>query len=396
MRSSNRGVGSELSSRITEHHWTGNLGRGRFRTLVGVLAVTISLCPGCRTQEPVKIGFIGGLSGRVADLGIGGRDGAILAVEVENREGGVHGRSLELFVVDDRQDPRNAVAAVGTLVDAGVVAIVGPMTSAMAVACVPMANENEIVMVSPTTSTNQLSSQDDYFFRVYPASAQTSRLLAERVANDLQLARVYVVYDVTNQAHTVSAFEAFRGEFESLGGAIIGDAPFYSGPDVHFMPLARAVVATEADCLYVLANAMDAAMLCQQIRKLDHEIKVISSDWSATDEIINFGGSAVDGMYFLHTLDCGDDSPAYREFARLFLDRFGRKPDFAACHAYDATRIIAAALRESNGSASLKDTILRTATFSGLQSDIQFDQYGDVIRSHHPVTIRDGLFVVGL
>jgi branched-chain amino acid transport system substrate-binding protein len=59
------------------------------------VAILVTLASGmiaCTPPEPLRIGFLGGLSGRVADLGIGGRNGAILAVEMRNRQGGINGR----------------------------------------------------------------------------------------------------------------------------------------------------------------------------------------------------------------------------------------------------------------------------------------------------------------
>jgi branched-chain amino acid transport system substrate-binding protein len=58
---------------------------------------------GCAPPEPLKIGYLGGLSGRVADLGEAGRSGALLAVEEINGLGGVNGRKVELIVQDAQQ-----------------------------------------------------------------------------------------------------------------------------------------------------------------------------------------------------------------------------------------------------------------------------------------------------
>ena len=58
----------------------------------------------CAPPEPLRLGFVGGLSGRVADLGIEGRNGAMLAVEQRNKLGGVNGRQVELVVEDDQQN----------------------------------------------------------------------------------------------------------------------------------------------------------------------------------------------------------------------------------------------------------------------------------------------------
>jgi CheY-like chemotaxis protein len=65
---------------------------------------------GCKGNKgPIKVGFVGGLTGRLSDLGIEGRDGVILAVEEVNQAGGIRGRPVELITKDDRSDPETAV-----------------------------------------------------------------------------------------------------------------------------------------------------------------------------------------------------------------------------------------------------------------------------------------------
>ena len=105
-----------------------------------ILGVLILLS--CTPPEPIRIGFVGGTSGRVADLGIAGRDAVVLAVELRNQTGGVAGRKVDLLIKDDEQNPEVAQRVVRELIDQGAVAIVGPMTSAMALAVVPIANES--------------------------------------------------------------------------------------------------------------------------------------------------------------------------------------------------------------------------------------------------------------
>ena len=58
---------------------------------VGRLVAVVALLTACTPPDPVRIGFIGGLSGRVADLGINGRNGATLAVKLRNKSGCVKG-----------------------------------------------------------------------------------------------------------------------------------------------------------------------------------------------------------------------------------------------------------------------------------------------------------------
>ena len=89
---------------------------------------------GCGEEPPIKIGFLGGVSGRVADLGIAGRDATMFAVEEVNQAGGINGRKVELLVRDDQQNADAAKAAVNALIQEDVIAIRRKMLVAIATA----------------------------------------------------------------------------------------------------------------------------------------------------------------------------------------------------------------------------------------------------------------------
>jgi hypothetical protein len=148
----------------------------RFGTLLVTLIIS-ALLVACFSREPIRLGFLGGLSGRVADLGIGGRDGALLAIELRNASGGVGGRLLELIAEDDQQDTETAKRAVSRLINNKVVATIGPMTSAMAVATVPLANTTQRLMVT----TPDLVRMDDYFLRVIDSEKRIWNVLSARL-----------------------------------------------------------------------------------------------------------------------------------------------------------------------------------------------------------------------
>ena len=71
------------------------------RQLVACLLVLLFLIGGCSPREPLRIGFLGGLSGNVADLGEAGRNGAQIAIEEANRAGGINGRQLAEAILRD-------------------------------------------------------------------------------------------------------------------------------------------------------------------------------------------------------------------------------------------------------------------------------------------------------
>ncbi len=361
---------------------------------LATLLLGMALTVACQRPELVTIGFIGGLSGRVADLGLAGRDGVMLAIEEQNQAGGIDGRQIRLLVRDDRQNPKAATRATEELVRGGAAAIIGPMTSAMAMAAVPVANRLHTLLLSPTVSTNELSGIDDHFFRLYPPSARVAEQLAGQVFEKAGLRRIRVLYDLSNRAHTESWYKHFRSSFEARGGIIVATDTFTSSPQVIFSQLAARIASQPGDGLLVLANAMDTALLVQQLHKRNGNLPVFTSEWSATEELLQFGGKAVEGIAFFHTFDQNHASPTYQAFSRRFRQRFGYAPGFASTHSYDAARVLLSGLDQNPDPNQLRKTLAEIGTFEGLQGAISIDRFGDGRREYVLMTIRNGRFEV--
>ena len=93
-----------------------------------------------------------------------------------------------------------------------------------------------------------------------------------------------------------------------------------------------------------MCNAVDAALLCQQVRKLDPRVTISVSEWGSTERFIELGGAAVEGVYFAQFLDHGNTSPRYRHFLTSYRARFGQDPGFSGVAGYDAANVLLDAL----------------------------------------------------
>lgn len=331
---------------------------------------------------------MGGLSGRSASLGVEGRDGALLAIELSNEadESDLH---FDLAEADDASDP---AAALATLNDLGVIAVVGPMTSTSAVAVAPMADELGIALLSPTTSTDSLTGRADHFLRLYPSNdSAASELLKHAVARFGPI-EVAAIYDVGNSAHTETWLAGLKRHLGALGGVVTAEEPFTSGEYPNYSALARAVIAEDPDCVFILANAIDTALLCQRIRVEGSDAQILASEWSSTDDLIENGGRAVDGMLFIQTIDRTSDEPAYLEFVQQFRERFGYEPGFAAVHSFNATQMVMASANAGATRETMRDALINSGPFPGLQATINLDQYGDVEPTYYLMTVADGVF----
>ena len=110
------------------------------------------LLAACTRSEPIRLGFLGSLTGRSSDLAEAARNGAMLAIEQRNLAGGVHGRTIELTVRDDAENPDVAAKAAAELSASGVKAIIGPIMFASVILKVRAA-----LSATPTASTSNSS-----------------------------------------------------------------------------------------------------------------------------------------------------------------------------------------------------------------------------------------------
>lgn len=339
------------------------------------------LLSACSEEKPLRVGFVGGLTGRVADLGVAGRDGVTLAIEERNQSGGVAGRPVELIVRDDQQDEKQARQAVQELLDAEVVAIIGHMTSTMSVATVPLLNAAQVVMLSPTTKTDQLTGLDDYFLRVTESLGREAGALARHALLEKPGGRFVVAYDLSNVAYSEAWLKAFQQSLEAGGGQIIQIEGFTSGPEVHLLPIAESLLSQAPDGVLLVCNAIDSALLAQQMSKSGSSPTLYATAWAFTTDLLSFGGRAVHGMVAYNDFNAASQEPLYLEFHQRFTRRFGYKPSFATVLAYDAATSLLAGLEMNPQRAGLRESLLRLKTFQGLQSSFTIDPYGDVNRA---------------
>jgi branched-chain amino acid transport system substrate-binding protein len=361
------------------------------------ILLALALGAGCRRSEPLRVGLVAGLSGRHYDLGVACRNGAQLAVEDVNAAGGVRGRALELLVRDDAQDPEVARRAVRELIDAGVVAIVGHCTSAMAQATLPIANEARVLMISPTVSSAALLGKDDWLILADASGTTTAEGLADYFVRTRDGHTVTVLLDASNRAYADPWRRTFTASLEASGGRIARVVEFTSGQVGSYAALAGEALADEPDAVLLVANAFDTAMLAQQIRKRTPGpagVQLLGTGWSFTDDLVRHGGSAVERALFVHKVNPDDTRPPATRFRTIYAARFGTAPFFAAIEAYDSVQLLAAGLARDPTREGVRREILSLGTFRGLTEEFAIDSFGDAHRRNHISTVRDGRFLL--
>lgn len=380
----------------------GTWGCDMLRRALHVLTVSAALCStvalgGCAENAvdntPLVIGYLGGISGRSSSLGLAGRDGALLAVEQLNADGGVNGRRVVLEVADDGPGPEASQAGMRELARKRAVAVVGPMTSSSASAAAPVANELKVPLLSPTVSSTDFTGKDDYFLRTCSDNKVYAEMLAVEVAESYGVKSAAVIADAGNSSYAFTLRDHFSNALKAQGGTITSAQEFVSGQNPDYSALAAKSAADKPDAVFVVANPIDTGLLAQRLRQAGYAGRILIAHWAvSSDDLISSGGSGVENALFLDNYDRASTDPSYKAMTEAFVDRFGYEPTFASVHAYDAVMMVANAATAEKAQ-SMREKLLGLGVWTGIQGNFELDDTGDTVRSFYPMTIRDGKFV---
>ena len=172
---------------------------------------------------PLKIAFIGDLTGGLAEIGVEMRDGFLLAIKHINEAGGVFDQPVEFVLGDTNTDPTIAIEEARRVIEIeGVHAIVGAHSSTNSIAIAEsITGPAGIPQISPASSSPQLAVADDndFLFRATLNDKVQGPALAQLV-NDQGYTNVGVVY--RDDAWGQGIAEAFEQAFtERWSGQVV-------------------------------------------------------------------------------------------------------------------------------------------------------------------------------
>jgi len=363
--------------------------------LILIVAVTIVLILIVLnfSKSPVLVGVLGTYSGKNSLLGIPARNGILIAFDELNATGGINGRGVELIIIDDENNPDKIKNATNKLIEKGVVAILGPVSSGMAVRAIDIANENKVLLFAPTVASSMFSGLDDYFIRNLSSSKRAGTKLSGYLKENTDFKQILAVYDENNKEYCLDILSGFEMDFADDNAKIIDKVSFDSN-NVNFDNLVDKVEEYRPDAIFFIANAADTAFFAQNLRTSGLDTQIIASAWAKQNELIENGGRAVDGMIITSNYRDNIQTHEFSEFEKKYKEKYGEIPNTRALYGYECASIVIEILKTNPNlnSESIKNAILEKGSFKGLLGDIEFDEYGDVERGTYIAVIDNGEF----
>lgn len=358
---------------------------------LSLLALVSIVILNALSSSTVKIGLIADLSSRKANLGDAVRNGVILAIDELNKQGGINGLKVELIVRDGELNEKITQQKTSNLVDSGVNLIIGPVHSAMANSVIEAAKQKNVLVISPTVSTDNLSEIHDNFIQINTKSSIQGRGLAE-VSKFSGDEKVLLVIDQDNSEHTYSVAQGFKEKSKELGLNILGEIAFVKDYDIS--DLVDKILRYKTDAIVFITNGKDAARIIQSYNKIGKLPNLYGDIWAKWTNVKEFGGKTVNGMILVGINKNKQSSEKEQNFASSYKQLFGSEYSMPAVYAYEAVKLYAQGVERGSSfdSDDIKKHILGIDQIDGVVDNYNLDKYGDAIRDFSYFEIKDNKY----
>jgi len=349
--------------------------------------------PAPEVTDVITIGVAAPLSGGVAFLGWPQANAVQLAVDQVNAAGGVDigGVSYQVVLVraDDQCSSAQAPLAAQQLLDAGAVGVIGHTCSGATMAAEPIYAAAGLAMISPSSTSPAVTQQGyDIAFRTCPHDGSPPAQLARYARRGLGLASSSFV--AFSDAPLGSA-AYYSSTFTALAGTITG---------FHLLSSTDEFTATLTDIKHnehpqVIYYADYDASRAGLFSRVSHgvgmdDVVIAWTPWDVGDGTLAqyqnaAGATAADsdlaGMEHRRQADMPGWPAFLADYQAAGFPNYGGDPTLFGPHAYDAARILLAAIdrADSTDPAAVRDEVANTKNHVGVVGTYEgFDGNGDV------------------
>jgi branched-chain amino acid transport system substrate-binding protein len=169
------------------------------------------------------------------------------------------------------------------------------------------------------------------------------------------------------------------------------------GPQRHFQfesgsyripGLAKQIAESEVEAVVVLAGASDSAALIRELRAAGADAILFGGPALGRRTFLDRARAAAEGAHFPSTLQ---ESELASAFGERFGSRWKTAPDYAAYHAYDAARLLIAAIRRAGlNRAQIRAALAESSPWEGVSGTIRWDEIGRNSRAARLAVVRGG------
>lgn len=354
--------------------------------------------------EPIKIGAIFAITGRAAWLGEPERNTAKMIADEINAAGGVNGRPIELVIEDTEGVEATAVTAVRKLITRDkVVAIIGPSTSGVTMAVIPIMMENEVPLISCAAAAAivQPVQERKWIFKTPQMDADcVVRIYEHMKAKDIS--KIAIITGTTGFGK--GGRDQLKGLSDEMGITIVADET-YAPTDTDMTAQLTKIKASNVQAVVNWSIGPTQSIVPKNMRQLGMKIPLYQSHGFGNIKYAEAAGQAAEGIVFpAGRLLVAEKLPETHPQKKLLVDyktsyekKFGDQASTFGGHAYDALKITVKAIEMGEATREgIRDSLEKIKDFVGTAGIFNMsptDHVGLTQEAFAMLTVKDCKFV---
>lgn len=347
-----------------------------------------------------KIGGIGPVTGAAAVYGLAVKNGAQIAVDEINADGGINGYQIEFNFQDDEHDAEKSVNAYNTLKDWGVQVLMGTVTSAPCVAVADKTNADNMFQITPSGSSVECA-QNPNVFRVCFSDPDQGAASATYIAENKLAEKISVIYD-SSDVYSSGIYEKFAAEAANQGLEIVDAEAFTADSNKDFSTQLQKAKDAGADLVFLPIYYTEASLILKQADTMGYAPKFFGCDgMDGILQVENFDTKLAEGLMLLTPFAADAQDELTQKFVTSYKENYGETPIQFAADAYDAIYAIKAAMEEaditpetsvSDTCDKMKEAMLKIKVNGLTGEDMTWTEDGEPHKAPKAVKVVDGAY----
>lgn len=350
----------------------------------------------------IKIGGIGPITGGAAIYGISVMNGMQIAVDEINAAGGICGAQIEYKFEDDVHDPETSVNAYNSLVDWGMNALIGTVTTGPALSVSPLAYEDRIFMLTPSASSTDVTDGKDNVFQLCFSDPNQGTGSAQYIGENMKDSKIAIIYR-NDDAYSQGIRDTFVAEAANHSLNIVYEGTFTDATSTDFSVQLTGAKNAGADLVFLPIYYQPASVIFTQAAAMDYAPIFFGVD--GMDGILTMEGfdtKLAEGVYVLTPFSADSTDEATVSFVTKYQDKYGEVPTQFAADGYDCVYALKAACEKAGYTADMNTeglcdalmTAMTEITVDGVTgAGMTWSADGSVNKAPMAVIIKDGAYV---
>ncbi len=349
--------------------------------LVLCMVFSLAACSAGASGDTITIGTISPNTGSLAAYGTAVTTAVDLAVEQINAAGGIGGKKVKVVNADDQFDPTETLNAFNSLVSQGIGLIVGSVTSGCTSAITGAANEEGVVLLTPSATADSITTADDYVFRACYADSFQGEIAAY-YAKEAGYTDVGVVY-CSADTYSKGLYDSFKSAAVKYGLTIKEEQSTASLDVQDYTNQFAAIKNSGVEFVYApYYYDVIGPNVVPQARAAGYTGIIMGADgYDGTPDYVTAGSdlTVFNNVYWTNHYDPADADQKVQDFVTAYEKKFNSTPNAISALAYDAVYMYKAAIEKAGkaDAAAVRDALADTsAVYSGVTGTFSLDTAG--------------------